>query len=1447
MSHPYHLQETTLSDIIQRSFRLINADLDVLEALSLFRREHLTQAIIWENNQCFGVITKPDLLDGIYQADIPVETMLDHAVGRVDGILRSRAIVLPHSRIATLEDLWRYRFPAHQPCDIDQAAIALSPSNLNGDDTPDILLNAGDLSQDNHYVILVNAEHQPCGLVGPDGWRWLDQWKIAQLTKACQAAQGEVCQHQQRTDRYQPGIDQQNAFVDLLVKIARSLQISSSLATTLQLGVQEICDLLGGDRAIVHQFKTDSDNQELSVALAVSMPRWAVDIATLDDAFFAPDYWPSIWVIDDVQNADLDPSMRQLLTQIDVQSMLAVMLMVADQPWGVLAVHRCAKADPWLETHRRWLDRLSPILSLAIEQTSLFDQLEIELQERWRVEGKMQSLSEQLELRMAERAKEQSEANLALERQIQEHQLLIEKWRTSETEVRAFFEAMTEVVLMVDAQLNVVRIAPTSPQFLYGPETDIFTKTVEMFCDLDQMLPYGEIIQQAIETKVGTSIKYQLEVDGQPRWFYARISPVPDRDCIAWVAQDITALEQSETARIETETRLGLLLDGVSEYGIFELNLDGTIASWNTGAEHIHGYTEAEVIGQPYDILFSASALETNGPQKELDAARLQGRYEGEGVRKHQSGRSIWADVTISALRDRGESIRGFAVVVCDTTEERRAKMWQKLLERAINASASGVIITDATNSNNPIVYVNSGFEAITGYSEYEAIGRNCRFLQGVDHDQPGLHTLRQAIAQQQDCRVTLRNYRNDGSMFWNELTISPIHNESGMVTHYIGIQTDITTSHESKIELATLGAKLQAVFDSACDVAIVSTASDGTIQLANVGARKLLGCPGDIDLQQFSLDQFFLSTEMQQRHAQLEVARSRTGSPPSSFDCLALCCTQQRSEPYEWTLQRYDGTTLCVSLDIAPIYSDDQHILGFVAIAQDITERSRMQTELQQSKMLLDGVLNSSIDGIIAFQSVRDPNTQRIIDFQWLVSNEAVSRLTPRFQQGQVGQYLLQTMPEHETNGLFAAYVAVVEKGDLFETQICYDDTDPPVWLQLTAVPLGDGLAVTFRNITKNKQIETMLKEANDELQQKITVLDSRNQDMLKLGQINEYLQASKTVHDAYNVVAAIMPDLFHDCSGGVYEIEENDQRAERLTCVTSWGTQPPVSALTFDRHDCWALRRSHGHFVDRQKQSLFCQHLTTQEAIGVSLCLPLSAQGKSLGLLHLWSPDPEALTKDKRRIAHTVAEHLALSVTNILLRASLELQSTRDPLTGLFNRRYMEETLERLICRSQAQAGCLGIIMIDIDRFKSFNDRYGHAIGDLVLREVAQLLPKALRQSDIACRYGGEELMAILPDASAVVVYQRAEQLRSQIEALKLSHDGRAIDQVTASFGVAVFPECGRDRRDLLRVADDALYRAKHEGRNCVRLAEALVETIIASDPSYPRSSHPGTPSPS
>lgn len=171
---------------------------------------------------------------------------------------------------------------------------------------------------------------------------------------------------------------------------------------------------------------------------------------------------------------------------------------------------------------------------------------------------------------------------------------------------------------------------------------------------------------------------------------------------------------------------------------------------------------------------------------------------------------------------------------------------------------------------------------------------------------------------------------------------------------------------------------------------------------------------------------------------------------------------------------------------------------------------------------------------------------------------------------------------------------------------------------------------------------------------------------------------------------------------------------------------------------------------------------------------------------------------------------------------RALLLEQSVRDHLTGLFNRRYMEETLERELLRATRKQLLLGIIMLDVDDLKHFNDTWGHAAGDEALRKLGSLLLSQVRGEDIACRYGGDEFILILPDASSQVTLQRAEQITKLARWAYLQLDGQNLSAVTLSIGVAVFPEHGETSTAILKAADAALYLAKHAGRNRVSMAE-------------------------
>lgn len=173
-----------------------------------------------------------------------------------------------------------------------------------------------------------------------------------------------------------------------------------------------------------------------------------------------------------------------------------------------------------------------------------------------------------------------------------------------------------------------------------------------------------------------------------------------------------------------------------------------------------------------------------------------------------------------------------------------------------------------------------------------------------------------------------------------------------------------------------------------------------------------------------------------------------------------------------------------------------------------------------------------------------------------------------------------------------------------------------------------------------------------------------------------------------------------------------------------------------------------------------------------------------------------------------------------NHILQQQLQEQANRDPLTGLFNRRYLDATMARELTRCQRESQPLSLLVMDIDHFKRINDEHGHPAGDEVLRQVAQLLARRARSSDVVCRYGGEEYVALLPNMTAHKALVRAEEYRSLLQAMPIAFEGKEL-HVTLSIGIASFPKHGSTVHDLIHVADAALYQAKQAGRN--RVVEA------------------------
>lgn len=366
-------------------------------------------------------------------------------------------------------------------------------------------------------------------------------------------------------------------------------------------------------------------------------------------------------------------------------------------------------------------------------------------------------------------------------------------------------------------------------------------------------------------------------------------------------------------------------------------------------------------------------------------------------------------------------------------------------------------------------------------------------------------------------------------------------------------------------------------------------------------------------------------------------------------------------------------------------------------------------------------------------------------------------------------------------------------------------------------------GFIGSSTDITERKNSVEKLKRSHANMSQ-------YNSEMRLINKLNSYLQVCRTMEETYPVILYYARELFPSCSGSLYLQNGNKTIVES---VVTWGKNADSQLPFITSDDCWSLRQGKIHSVNDDKHGLVCKHLTAIPENGYT-CVPIIAQGEMIGMLHLQFPalenslsneEHERQLESRQRLVNMTADNLALALVSLKLREELEAQSIRDPLTQLYNRRYMEETIEREFSRCIRSKTELGILMLDIDHFKSYNDNHGHEAGDLVLIKFSKLLEDKLRESDIVCRFGGEEFILIMPGAPQSVLKTRAEQIRNDLREMTFHYQGRTINNVTTSIGIASYPHHGETPKDLIKSADQALYKAKETGRDKAEVAKDIV----------------------
>ena len=741
--------------------------------------------------------------------------------------------------------------------------------------------------------------------------------------------------------------------------------------------------------------------------------------------------------------------------------------------------------------------------------------------------------------------------------------------------------------------------------------------------------------------------------------------------------------------------------------------------------------------------------------------------------------------------------------VVRDLTEH-------KLAEAALRASeerfatifrANPVALTIISFTDGRYLDVNAGFLELTGYRREELIGRTPFELQMWNNPEE-MSSIAQILRECGSVRGRESQMRRKSGEVRDTLFSLEVV-ELGGESCILASTYDITDRKRAEAALRESEARFSLVFHASPETITLSTLDDGCFVDVNETFLQLSGYTREEVINHGTYD-LKLWPKPDQRAG--IIADLRKGRAMRDIEIpLRIKAGEVREMRASFELVELGGVTY------------------LLAMGNDITERKQAEVALRESEEKYRALVETTNEWIWSLDHAG----------RFTYSNQAVEAILGYRPDEVIGRDCLQMLHDEDqphVAGALSGFKTVKSGWQDWVSRWRHKDGTFR-YLESNAVPVLDavGELVGWRgadhDITAAKQAEQALQQANAKLENWVNELEQRNHEGALLNEMGDLLQTCRTIEEAYEVMAHAAQRLFPADSGAFALIANSRNLAE--TAVV-WGAVPPRERV-FGPDECWALRRGRVHRIEDPRQGLICPHIHGPLETG-ALCVPMVAQGETLGVFHLRFAQPPpgqstALTRSlldaKQRLAVTVAEHTALALANLRLRESLRSQAIRDPLTGLFNRRYMEESLEREIRRAERNDVPLGIIMLDLDHFKHFNDTFGHAAGDTLLRELGAFLRAHIREADIACRYGGEEFILVFPDASREDVRWRAEQLREAVKHLDVQHRGQPLGGVTLSLGVAVFPEHGMTADDLLFAADNALYIAKGDGRDRVVVA--------------------------
>lgn len=1014
-----------------------------------------------------------------------------------------------------------------------------------------------------------------------------------------------------------------------------------------------------------------------------------------------------------------------------------------------------------------------------------------------------------------------------------------EALRKSEERFRNIADFAYDWEYWVDMQGNYLYVSPSCER-ITGYTAEEFYSIPGLFGSIVHLDDCGSVawhLEESVTNPRAISLTFRIITkQGEERWVGHVSQPVYDRDghLIGHRAsnRDITDQVLAEERLRESEERYRAMANNISDL-ITRNSPDGTYFYVSPACTSILGYEPETLVGtncyelvhpRDIDVVQHSHHILEQGAQEFTSTYRLL----------HKGGYYIWLESIAKAVYDAGgQELVEIVSVARDITERKRIE--KELEENRSRLSAifdNAMVGIGVMDTNGHYIHVNKRWADMLGHSLeeiYHTTYLNITHPDDVRRSYHQFHQLRHGVIDSY-CMET-RFVRKDRSVFWGDLSVRAIQTATGRVDAIVSIITNITERKHAEEMLCIQR-------DMAIALSSMGNLHDSLNRLLEICFHlEGIDCGGVYMVDPKSKDlNLIVHKGVSQpfaEHVSFYPANSLNArlARKKSVQYFTLATMQDFADH----VYQQEGLH---SIAMVPVINEN-HLVAVIILASHthdqipqearatinsiapqiggIIARVRTEEALRESEQRLQILFDTLDDFLIVFD----------VDGHILHCNPVVQRRLGYTEAELLSKHIINIYPpDRRYEALEIVLAMLVGRESVSDIPLMTSGgTIIPVQTRVTRGAWGN-CEVFFsisRDITELKKIEQELQQTNQQLTRSIDELKQRNRDIVLLNEMGDSLHHCHSVENSYEIIRPYLVKLFNEQSGALYIQGEDGV----MRSVIVWGEYPfdvdcPISP------ECYVLKHYQECVVDGSERQIPCKCPLTgpkeqETADSPYLCIPLSAQSNMIGILHIRIRQDcvRSLRDFWKELATTTASKLGLELVNLQMQERLHNQAIRDPLTGLFNRRYLDETLQRELQRASRANYAVGVIMIDIDHFKDFNDTYGHDGGDTLLRAVGNFLQSHSRGDDIACRYGGEEFTLIFPGASLEETHTRAEQFRLRLKQLNVQHNGTPLRTVTASMGIACYPLHGSTDEVVMKAADSALYRAKQEGRD--RVVEA------------------------